>query len=178
MSKKQNKIPTERNAELEKALAEATRELEIESSLERVRSRTMGMQKSSDLAQAVAIVFEELDKLDLSTLRCGIGILDKEKCSANVWTTTKSEGETVVQVSGDEPMNIHPLLQHAFHAWVNQDEDREYVLQGEDLNSFYKALSGTNFKLPDSQSIVTDSADYKQYYYVAPFQSGNLYAFP
>ncbi len=162
--------------DLQRAEAQS-REAQIELALERVRARTMAMLKSDDLAHAVAIIFEEMDKLNLGTLRCGIGILDKEKCSANVWTTTKSEDETVVQVSGDEPMDIHPLLKHAFDVWANQDEDGDYVLQGEDLNDFYKALTGTNFKLPGSQLIVANSADYKQYYYVATFQSGNLYAF-
>src|SRR6185436_4391039 len=59
--------------DLQKAEAQ-TRESQIEASLERVRSKAMAMQKSEDLANAVAIVFEELDKLNLGTLRCGISI--------------------------------------------------------------------------------------------------------
>ena len=110
-------------------------------------------------------------------LRCGIGILDKENGSANVWTAAKSEKGTVVQVSGDEPMSIHPLLQGALDAWLRQEEDYSYVLQGEDLNSFYKALTHTNFKLPDSQLIISESEGLQQFYYVTTFQWGGLYAF-
>jgi signal transduction histidine kinase len=161
--------------DLQKAEAQA-REAQIEVSLERVRSKAMAMQKSEDLANAVAIVFQELDKLNLGMLRCGIGILNKEKRSADVWTTTKSDNDTVVQVSGDESMDIHPLLQGAFEAWLNQ-EDHSYVLEGEDLNDYYKAVAGTNFKLPDSQSLVTGSKGVKQYYYNAVFSAGGLFAF-
>jgi hypothetical protein len=48
----------------------------------------MAMHKADDLNPAVAIVFEELDKLDLGMLRCGIGIIDKEKRNVAVWTTS------------------------------------------------------------------------------------------
>ena len=159
-----------------KAVEAQNRELEIEAALERVRFKAMAMQKSEDLANAVAIVFDELDKLNLGMLRCGIGILNKEKRSADVWTTTKSDNNTVVQVSGDESMDIHPLLQGAFDAWLNQS-DHSYVLKGKDLNDYYKALTGVNFKLPESQSLVKGAEGVKQYYYNAVFSSGGLFAF-
>jgi len=158
-------------------LAEAqARESKIEASLERVRSKAMSMQKSEDLANAVAIVFEELDKLNLGMLRCGIGILNKEKRCAQVWTTTVAENNTIVQVSGDEAMDIHPLLSGAFDAWL-KGVDHSYVLQGEDLNNYYKAVARENFKLPDSQSLVAGNEGIKQYYYNAVWSSGGLFAF-
>jgi hypothetical protein len=58
----------------------------------------MAMHKSDDLNSAVAIVFEELDKLNLGMSRCGIGILDKEKRSGDVFTTAMSDHGTAVQV--------------------------------------------------------------------------------
>ena len=135
------------------------------------------MQKSDDLAVVVATIFEELDLLHLETLRCGIGILNRETRCANIWTTTQSGKGNTVQVYGNEPMDIHPLLREAFDAWVEQREDHSYVLEGEDLVNFYKAISNTNFKLPDSELITAAPRSLRQYYYVAVFQSGNLYAF-
>ena len=164
-----------RYLDLQKAEAQA-REAQIEVSLERVRSKAMAMQKSEDLANAVAIVFEELDKLNLGMLRCGIGILNKEKRNAEVWTTTKSDNDTVVHVSGDEPMDIHPLLQGAFDSWLTLS-DYSYVLEGEDLNNYYKALTGVNFRLPESQSLISGTEGIQQYYYSAVFSSGSLFAF-
>ncbi|MEO8766350.1 MAG: ATP-binding protein [Ginsengibacter sp.] len=154
------------------ALAEAqAKAAKIEAALERVRSRAMSMQKSEDLADAVGIVFEELDTLNMGTLRCGISIINKEKHTTNIWSTIKSEKGTVVQVTGDESMDIHPLLQGAYSAWFKQ-EDYSYLLQGDDLKRFYKALGNTNFKLPD-----TTHGDTQQYMYVAHFPAGGLYTF-
>lgn len=59
--------------DLQKAEAQA-REAEIQLVLERVRAKTMTMQKSEDLSDAVKIVFDELEKLNLGMIRCGIGI--------------------------------------------------------------------------------------------------------
>ena len=161
--------------DLQKAEAQA-REAQIELGLERVRARAMAMQKSDDLARAVAIIFEELDKLNIGILRCGIGILNKENRSVNVWTTSKSDENTPVQISGDESMDSHPLLQGAFNAWLKQEE-YSYVLHGKDLTDYYKAQAAANFKLPDSQSLITANEDLYQYYFLATFQAGGLFAF-
>jgi serine phosphatase RsbU (regulator of sigma subunit) len=152
------------------------RESQIEAALERVRAKAMAMHKSDDLSLAVATIFDELDKLDLGMLRCGIGILNKENKSADVWTTTITDHGKTVQVSGDESMDIHPLLQGAYDAWLHQT-DFSYVLEGEDLNNYYKALLGVNFKLPDSQSKISEIDGLNQFYYVATFQAGGLFAF-
>jgi signal transduction histidine kinase len=161
--------------DLQKAEAQ-TRESQIEVSLERVRSKAMAMHKSEDLTAAVAVVFDELEKLNLGMSRCGIGILNKEKRTSDVWTTSKSEGENMVHVSGDESMDIHPLLQKAFDAWLRQ-EDFTYFLQGEDLADYYRALQHTNFRLPESETMVKNAETLQQHYYVATFPAGALFAF-
>jgi signal transduction histidine kinase len=158
--------------DLQKAEAQ-TREAKIEAALERVRSKAMAMQKSDDLANAVAIVFEELGKLNPGTMRCGIGIINKEKRSVNVWATAKSDEHGPIQISGDQSMDSHPLLRGAFNAWLKQ-EDYSYLLQGEDLNNYYKTQASVNFKLPESQSA---NQGLSQYYFLATFQAGGLFAF-
>ena len=164
-----------RYTDLKNAEAQS-RESQIEASLERVRSKAMAMQKSDDLSLTVATIFEQLDKLDLGIMRCGIGIIDKLKKSADVWATSISDGEKIVHLSGDESMDIHPLLQGAYDAWLRQ-EDFSYLLQGDDLKKYYEVQIQSNFKLPDSQSIKYEAEGLKQYYYVATFQSGGLFAF-
>ena len=161
--------------DLQKAEAQA-REAQIELGLERVRARAMAMQKTDDLAGAVAIIFEELDKLNIGILRCGIGILNKENRSVNVWTTSQSDEITPVQISGDESMDSHPLLRGAFNAWLKQEE-YSYVLHGKDLTDYYQAQAAANFKLPHSQSLITANEDLYQYYFLATFQAGGLFAF-
>ena len=164
-----------RYLDLQRAEAQS-RESQIEAALERVRSKAMAMQKSDDLGVAVATIFEELDKLDLGALRCGIGIIDKAKKSVDVWAAAIADGEKVVQLSGDESMDTHPLLIGAYDAWLKQ-EDFSYLLQGDDLRKYYEVQIKSNFKLPDSHSIQHEAIGLKQYYYVSTFQSGGLFAF-
>ena len=125
---------------------------------------------------AVATVFEELDKLNMGTLRCGIAILDKEKPRGDIWVTVKSEQENTIQLSGDEPLDYHPLLQGAYDAWLKQ-EDFSYVLKGEELAGYYQAVTKVNFQLPISATFDAEIKDQKQFYYNAVFQDGSLFAF-
>jgi signal transduction histidine kinase len=164
-----------RYADVAKAETQA-REAQIEASLERVRGKAMAMHKSDDLNSAVAIVFEELDKLNLGILRCGIGILNKEKRSADVFMRAASEKGKNVQVTGDESMDIHPLLQSAFNAWLKQ-KDASYTLEGDDLVNYYKIIGTTNIRIPESQLKELAKKGLKHFYYVATFQAGGLFTF-
>ncbi|HVE61422.1 MAG TPA: hypothetical protein VNA26_06370, partial [Chitinophagaceae bacterium] len=161
--------------DLQKAEAQA-REAQIEAALERVRASAMAMHKSDDLKSAVATVFEELDKLNLGLIRCGIAILDKEKPRSDIWITIKSNEGSAIQVAGDEPLDIHPLLKGTYDAWRKQ-EDFSYVLQDDDLLSYYQAITKTNFQLPISASLNTENKDQHQYFFNAVFQDGSLFAF-
>ena len=152
------------------------REAQIEAALERVRSKAMGMHKTEDLNPAVAIVFEELEKLDLGVLRCGITILDKEKRTGAVWMTSLTDQGSSVQTSGGESFDIHPLLQGAFNAWLSQ-EDFNYTLEGDDLTAYYNAVKAARFQLPESQFIFSESVFRKQYCFVAVYHAGGLFAF-
>ncbi len=159
--------------DLQKAEAQ-TREAQIEASLERVRAKAMSMHRSEDLHAAVAIVFEELEKLNIGVLRCGISVLNKEKRCGKVWLTS-TDGDKAVQVTGDEPFDIHPLLHGAFEAWLKQ-EDFYYELKGEDLVNYYKAVKTAEFMLPESQLLISDT-NIKQHCFVAVYNSGGLFAF-
>src|SRR5207237_3727760 len=57
--------------DLEQAEAQA-REAQIEAALERVRSKAMAMHNSADLSSAASVVFTELKKLGIKTIRSGI----------------------------------------------------------------------------------------------------------
>ena len=58
-----------KNAELEKQLAEKNRDLQIEASLERVRTVAMSMRKPDDLLSICESLFRELQLLDFGDLR-------------------------------------------------------------------------------------------------------------
>jgi signal transduction histidine kinase/tetratricopeptide (TPR) repeat protein len=163
-----------RYKDLQKAEGQA-REAQIEVALERVRSKAMAMHRTDDLNDAVAVVFEELDKLNLGVLRVGISVLNKEQRSGDVWVTSIDKDQAV-QVSGDESFDIHPLLHGAFEAWLRQ-EDFSYVLEGDDLTRYYQAVEAAKFQLPESQMLSSGAEFKRQFCFVAVYNSGGLFAF-
>ena len=161
-----------RYLDLQKAEAQA-REAQIETALERVRSKTMAMHKSDDLTSAVATVFEELRKLGLKTIRCGVGIFDGKNRKINVWTSSSSEKSDSVQVSGDERLEGHSLLDGIYDSWQRQ-QDFSYVLEGEDLTKYYKVVADSNLPVKAPE---VNAANDIQYYHCVMFPAGGLFAF-
>src|SRR5581483_8181612 len=72
-----------------KQAEEQAREAQIQLALERVRARTMAMHNSQDVGDTVATMFDELVKLGVETLRCGIFIIDETK-HMEVWTASSN----------------------------------------------------------------------------------------
>jgi len=77
------------NLKLRDEVKRRTAELEIEAALERVRSRSMSMHKSEELASVASVLFHQLQELDIPALRrCLIGIVDESKGSLQSWYTS------------------------------------------------------------------------------------------
>jgi serine phosphatase RsbU (regulator of sigma subunit)/DNA-directed RNA polymerase subunit N (RpoN/RPB10)/ketosteroid isomerase-like protein len=153
---------------LQKAESQA-RESQIEVALERVRASAMAMHKSEDLTSAVTIVFSELDQLGFNTIRCGIGIFNDNSRNVNVWTASS----TGVQLSGDEVLEGHPLLEGIYNAWQNQLE-YSYVLKGKELLDYYEVVAESNLPVSGPEM---NNENVTQFYYVVNFPAGGLFAF-
>ena len=158
-----------------KKAEEQAREAEIEASLERVRSQSMAMQTSHDLGKVAEIVFNELDRLSISTMRCGIGIIDKESRRVDMWTTTITPSDKLQQVVGDEILIGHPLLEGIYESWLKQ-ETFYYVLKGADLKQYYQVVANTNFHLPES-IVANIQKGTEHHYQCVVYPAGGLYAF-
>jgi signal transduction histidine kinase len=61
------------------------RQLEIEAALERVRARTMAMQKSDELPEAARLLFEQVQAFGVPVVSCGYNIWDKEDTTCTAW---------------------------------------------------------------------------------------------
>ena len=70
--------------DLQKAEAQA-REAQIEAALERVRSRTMGMQRSEELQDTALLLFQQIEGLGLPPFACGFNIWDEDRKAATAW---------------------------------------------------------------------------------------------
>ena len=104
--------------DLQKAEAQA-REAKIEAALEKVRSRTMGMQSSDELPEVANLLFLEVQGLGIPAWSCGYNIMEEDKKSAIGWMS--SEG--VLQ----EPFKLRLYGEASF------DEMREFLRSDETM---------------------------------------------
>jgi signal transduction histidine kinase len=74
--------------DLQKSEAQ-TREAKIEAALEKVRSRTMGMQSSDELPEVANLLFLEVQALGIPAWSCGYNILNDDKKSAAAWMSSE-----------------------------------------------------------------------------------------
>jgi len=157
--------------DLQKAEAQA-REAQIEAALERVRSRTMVMHSSDDVSVATAVLFTELEKLDIETMRCGVAIINEDQ-TMETWTTTSTDEGKVMRVVGLLDMKIHPLLQGSFRAWKSGEEFYTYHLAGKDMQKYYEFLtSSPTFTMPKQEQELPEHICNVFY-----FKEGGLYTF-
>ncbi|MBS1760132.1 MAG: nuclear transport factor 2 family protein, partial [Bacteroidetes bacterium] len=120
------KIVAERTSEL----VEINRELEIESSLERVRAAALSMKSSAEIGKVIFYLYSELTKLDAKLDRCFIMIVNSKTHDITWWLSGKegllSENGFLVQ------NNNFPSHQLYLHYWKKRKKKWQYVLQGKE----------------------------------------------
>src|SRR6202012_2757141 len=85
MDSQQEKLLRSRNAELEKELAQKNHDLEIEAALEKVRSRSLAMHKTSELQEVVNLVFEKLLEMGIEADSVNISIPNEKTREQKMW---------------------------------------------------------------------------------------------
>ena len=105
------------------------REAQIEAALERVRSRMMAMHRSDELAETTAHLFVQLNQLGIKPYRCNIGIIDQERESCKIWSTT-NKGEVIPTVTS-LPLTETPSFNNIYIAWKNKQTRLVLKLIGE-----------------------------------------------
>ena len=158
--------------DLQKAEAQV-REAQIESSLERVRSKTMAMHNSQDVGDTIATMFSEFVKLGIETIRCGIAIGDSTN-EMEIWAAKSNPDGTATLIIGRLDMMIHPLLHGINSSWKNKESTFEYRMTGDDLKDYYRALNRANY-YPVQFDI--DSLPAKQVCTDFFFADGGVFAF-
>jgi len=119
--------------DLQKAELQA-RESQIQLALERVRARTMAMQKSEELREAVLVIYEQLQQLDFNSKACNIIILDKETNNAQYWVSGFSQ--ELYPESYNVPYLNHPYQDALIKPWKRGDKYAVYEYTGQMKQSF------------------------------------------
>jgi signal transduction histidine kinase/ketosteroid isomerase-like protein len=158
--------------DLQKAEAQ-TKEAQIETALERVRSKTMAMHNSNDVGETAAVMVDELKKLGIETIRCGIGIMH-EPGDMEVWTISTDENNKTDIIIGWLDMNMHPLLHGAFESWRKKNESFSYELKDDDLLNYYNAINNyPGYPIRYDTTSLPEHIHHNEFY----FPEGILFAF-
>ena len=138
--------------DLQKA-EEQTREAQIEAALERVRVRTMAMQKSTELSEAAYVIFQQLKVLGENPIQSTIGIMNETErvieFSVTDWTGGGGQIEGMFKASFDEPA----LINKSYTAWKEKRKSIVVDLQGAELEAwltYRNNMTGTKVSPQDT----------------------------
>ena len=115
------------------------REAQVEVALERVRSRTMAMHKSDELAETAAILFKQLSDLGIAPNRLYIFIINDETGDFEAWITEEDGKEVSQQFKAN--IRQSPVFGKMYDGWKAQKKSITIDLQGKDLTDYIHLLS-------------------------------------
>ena len=153
--------------DLQKAEAQA-REAQIEAALERVRSKAMAMHNTQDLSDTIHAFYKELQSFSITPRRCGVGLLDKESRSGELFTWNTTEHGESLELVGRLLMEGHPVLEKVYEGWITQT-DYYPVLRGKEINEYYNVIR-------PQMGFPNYAHDDVQYGYFFFFSEGGVYA--
>jgi hypothetical protein len=123
--------------DLQQAEAQA-REAQIETALERVRSRTMAMQRSDELPATAAIVFKQLIELGIKPNRLYIGMIKDNSGEVEFWITDEDGTKVIQQFTGNVSRNLS--LQKMYEGWKSKKKSVIIEIQGDELKEYFRYL--------------------------------------
>jgi len=132
--------------DLEKAEAQA-REAQIETGLERVRSRTMAMQSCDELAETAAVLLNELVKLGIAPNRLYIAIIENENTDVHFYLTNEEGGKDCSVYTTNSENNIS--VRKMYEGWASHQSSITLIMEGQELVQYFNYLKdvvGVPFK--------------------------------
>ncbi|HWN87751.1 MAG TPA: ATP-binding protein [Chitinophagaceae bacterium] len=156
------------NKLLWKELEEKNRKLEVEASLEKVRSRTMTMRNSSELSAASAVLFHEINQLGIKAIRTGVGIFDDTNTAMELWTTSISDNKEVLQKLDYFSLYIHSVYENLIPSRQQQKPYAVTRLKGNQVKHYYQSM--TAFINTAEQHVYNE----EEYFYSFFFEQGTL----
>src|SRR5688572_29000504 len=154
--------------ELTRELQRKNRALEIEGALEKVRSRTISMRSSSELSETSTVLFQQLKELNIQAIRTGVGIFDDPNEAMELWVTTGSDTEEVMQVLDYFSLHIHPVFSNIIPARQQKKPFVVTVLEGDQVKNYYQTMS-TYLSQPLDQGY-----HHEEFFYSFFFSQGTL----
>jgi len=123
--------------DLQKAEAQA-REAQVETALEKVRSRTLAMQKSDELADTSAVLFKQLIHLGIAPNRLYIGIIHDNSGEIEFWITDEDGSKVSSKFTGNALNN--PSIKKMYDGWAEQKKWLVIDMHGKELREYFHYL--------------------------------------
>ena len=153
----------QRYTDIAQAEAQA-KEARIETALERVRSRTLAMQNSDELAETSAVLFKQLIGLGILPNRLYISIVKDDAGNTEFWIT--DEDGSKVSMAYEDNLNNNPSFKKMYDGWKQQKKSLVIDMKGKELKEYLQHLTSIHvpFKGGLTQKI--------RWQYVAYFSKG------
>ncbi|MBK9106564.1 MAG: hypothetical protein IPL92_18900 [Saprospiraceae bacterium] len=139
---------------LDLKLAEAqAREAQIELALERVRARTMAMQRSDELSETAHVLFQQFTALGETPIQITIGIVHEEEGYIEFRVTDWEGGGLQVNRGFNASIDEPSLVQKMFMGWKGQQKSLVVDLSGKELEAwvtYRNAISGVKVSSADT----------------------------
>jgi hypothetical protein len=138
--------------DLQKAEAQA-REAQIQLALERVRARTMAMQRSEELSETAYVLFQQFVQLGENPIQITIGIIKEEERIMEFRVTDWGGSGSKVNIGFDVSIDEPTLINKIFKAWKKNESSIVIELTGAELEgwlSYRNKVSGVNVKSTDT----------------------------
>lgn len=137
--------------ELKRELLRKNRALEIEAALEKVRARAISMRGTSELSETSTVLFQQLKELNIQAMRTGVGIFDDPNEAMELWVTTGSNNQQVMQVLDYFSLHIHPVFANIIPARRASKPYVVTILKGDEVKEYYQTMS-TYLSQPDNKA--------------------------
>ena len=148
MDRQQEQIQKELIDSLEKQLVSVGRELElknrelkVQDALDEVRVRATAMRESSELAETSAVLFQQLNKLQIKAIRTGVGIFDDPNDAMEIWLTTLTHSQEVIGILDYVNLHVHPVFENIIPARQQKKAYAVTQLTGIEVRQYYQTMS-------------------------------------
>lgn len=141
-----------------------------QASLDRIRAEIASMRTTNDLQQITPLIWEELKKLKIPFIRCGLFIMDEEEENIHTYLSTpKGNSIAVLHL----PFKGIPLAESAVKAWKNQTAFHEQWDQ-QDFNQWTGKLMDQGY-IESKENYESGVAPNHLELHFLPFKQGMLY---
>ncbi len=167
------------NRRLKKAVEDRTRELEqknraleIEASLERVRSRSMAMHQSSEMLEVAHILFQEIRSLGGELWGSGVILCNPDSEIDEVWFANENGILPPIEMLNSKD----PTHLRMYQGWKKDLELYQETMDGADLEKHYQNMLSIPSVRPLFENILASGLTFpkKQTWYAAYFQFGYI----